>query len=241
VSTGYQSYPRFPIETLVDQVGDCKSHSTLFATLTLILDYGTVYINPPDHLAVGILGNNLKGTYWTYNSQTYYYCETTASGYTIGQLPDQFSGQTANVYSVDENQQYVPPLQGITTIDPNPTITTTTPEPSSIPTFEPNPTTSPNITGPTVQPALPMSLNLISEAPILFIIIVAAVAICIIVAVKSAKSPKEQPIVTQAISSEPSVIETADSSSESNKFCIYCGSSNKSYASYCEKCGKNIA
>ena len=241
VSTGYQSYPRFPIETLVDQVGDCKSHSTLFATLTLILDYGTVYINPPDHLAVGILGNNLKGTYWTYNSQTYYYCETTASGYTIGQLPDQFSGQTANVYSVDENQQYVPPLQGITSIDPNPTITATTPEPSSIPTFEPNPTTSPNVTGPTVQPALPMSLNLISEAPILFIIIVAAVAICIIVAFKSAKNPKEQPIVTQAISSEPSVIETADSSSDSNKFCIYCGSSNKSYASYCEKCGKNIA
>ncbi len=51
-STGYQDYPRFPIETIVDNVGDCKSHSVLFATLTLILGYGTVCINPPDHLAV---------------------------------------------------------------------------------------------------------------------------------------------------------------------------------------------
>ena len=30
-STGYQDYPRFPIETLVDNTGDCKSHSILFA------------------------------------------------------------------------------------------------------------------------------------------------------------------------------------------------------------------
>ena len=63
-STLYQDYPRFPIETLVDNVGDCKSHSILFATLMLILGYDTVFINPPDHLAVGVLGNNLPGSYW---------------------------------------------------------------------------------------------------------------------------------------------------------------------------------
>jgi len=61
-STSYQDYPRFPVETLVDNVGDCKSHSILFATLMLILGYGTVFINPPDHLAVGVLGNNIPGT-----------------------------------------------------------------------------------------------------------------------------------------------------------------------------------
>ena len=97
-STGYQDYPRFPIETLVDNVGDCKSHSILFASLTLSLGYGTIFINPPSHLAVGVLGNDLKGTSWTYDNQTYYYCETTGSGFTIGMLPDQFNGQTANIY-----------------------------------------------------------------------------------------------------------------------------------------------
>jgi uncharacterized membrane protein YvbJ len=29
--------------------------------------------------------------------------------------------------------------------------------------------------------------------------------------------------------------------SERYKFCIYCGSNNKSFASYCEKCGKKIS
>ena len=76
-STSYQDYPRFPVETLVDNVGDCKSHSILFATLMLIIGYEAVYINPPDHLAVGLLGNNLQGAYWTFNNKTYYYCETT--------------------------------------------------------------------------------------------------------------------------------------------------------------------
>ena len=66
VTTGHDEYPRFPIETLVDDGGDCEDTSILFATLTLIMGYGTVYINPPDHYAVGILGNNLNGTYWTY-------------------------------------------------------------------------------------------------------------------------------------------------------------------------------
>ena len=42
-STGYQDYPRFPIETLVDNVGDCKSHSILFATLTLMLGFNAVF------------------------------------------------------------------------------------------------------------------------------------------------------------------------------------------------------
>jgi uncharacterized membrane protein YvbJ len=27
---------------------------------------------------------------------------------------------------------------------------------------------------------------------------------------------------------------------DTNKFCIFCGSSNKEYAAYCEKCGKKI-
>jgi hypothetical protein len=239
-STGYQSYPRFPVETLVDNVGDCKSHSVLFATLTLMMDYGTVYINPPDHLAVGILGNNLKGTYWTYNEKNYYYCETTASGYTIGQLPDQFSGQTANIYGIDLSRQYIPVSGGITSIDPEPTISQATPIPTINPTDEPTQTSSPSIPDPTVQPALPMSINLISEAPILFAIIVVAVAICIIVAIKSARPAKEEAPMAEAVSLEPRVLEDEDSTADSNKFCIYCGSSNKSYAVYCEKCGKQI-
>ena len=239
-STGYQDYPRFPIETLVDNVGDCKSHSILFATLMLILGYGTVFINPPDHLAVGVLGNNIQGTYWTYNNETYYYCETTGIGFTIGELPQQFTGQTANVYPIDYSEQYVPNLQA-TSSEPNPIIFSNTPTPT--PTFQPNPMTSPSptIAGPTIQPVLPISLNLISDEPILFILIILAIVISITITIKTANRSKPRSLLNQTLSPEPSSPNGADVNLESDKFCIYCGSNNKSFALYCEKCGKKIA
>ena len=217
-STPYQDYPRFPVETLVDDVGDCKSHSILFATLMLILDYGTIFINPPDHLAVGVLGNNLQGSYYIYNNQDYYYCETTGPGFTVGELPQQFDGQTVSLYSIDTSEQYVPNLQATSTGT--------------------NPTISPN--SPTIQPVLPISVNLIAEEPVLFTLIILAIAVSIAVTVKTIEKPRPRSPLSQIASQEPSSPKTADANSGSGKFCIYCGSSNKSFALYCEKCGKKI-
>jgi hypothetical protein len=240
VTEGYNEYPRFPIETLVDEGGDCEDTSILFASLTLILGYGTVYINPPDHYAVGILGNDLKGTYWTYNNKTYYYCETTGNGFKIGQLPDQFEGQSAYVYSIDQSKQFVPDVVVTPTVEPTPTDSPVTTLPT--PTFVPNPTVSPTVAEPTIQPVLPLSFNLISDNPLLFIIIVFAIVVSIIVAVKSAKKPEQPRTLSQAAPpQEPSAPPTApDDDVEGSKFCIYCGSSNKAYAVYCESCGKKI-
>ncbi|MGA3060849.1 MAG: hypothetical protein ABSD92_10820 [Candidatus Bathyarchaeia archaeon] len=229
-STIYQDYPRFPVETLVDDVGDCKSHSILFATLMLSLNYDIVFINPPDHLAVGVQQNNLQSTplqqltYWTYNDKDYYYCETTGAGFTIGVLPQQFNGQTATIYPIDESKQYVPNLQ-------------------STSNFEQNPMTSPspNIAGPSIQPVLPISINLIYSEPVLFILIILAIVISITVTVKTASKSKPRPSLNQTLSPQPSNTKVADANSEINKFCIYCDSNNKSYASYCQKCGKKIA
>ena len=230
-STGFQDYPRFPVETLVDNIGDCKSHSIFFATLMLILGYGTVFINPPDHLAVGVLGNNLQGTCCTCNNQTYYYCETTGIGFTIGQLPQQFNDQTANVYSIDYSEQYVPNLEATSSTEPD------------TPAFQPNPLTSPSpaIAGPTIQPVLPISLNLISAEPLLFILIMLAIVISITVTVKTSKRSKPSSLLNQTFSPESSSPNKAVTNLESSKFCIYCGSNNKSFALYCEKCGKKIA
>jgi hypothetical protein len=205
----------------------------------LIMGYGTVFINPPDHLAVGVLGNLPSGAYWTYNNKTYYYCETTGVGFKIGVLPPQFTGNTANVYSIDESEQYVPNLQSTSLTEPNPTISPNT----STPTFDPNPVTTPSpaIAGPTIQPVLPLSFNLISGEPVLFILIILAIVISITITVKSAGKSKQKSFLNQTLSPEPSSPNMADGNLESNKFCIYCGSSNKSFASYCEKCGKKIA
>ena len=241
VTTGHDEYPRFPIETLVDDGGDCEDTTILFASLTLIMGYGTVYINPPDHYAVGILGDDITGTYWTYNNRTYYYCETTGNGFKIGQLPDEFKGQDAHVYSIKESQQFVPDIEVMPTAEPTPTNSPDTS--TSTPTFEPNPTASPTIAEPTIQPVLPLSFNLIFDNPLLFIIIVFAIMISISVAVKSVKRPKQPPPLNQSVSPPEPITAPQISPSnnlEGNKFCIYCGSSNKAYAMYCEKCGNKI-
>ena len=243
-STGYQDYPRFPVETLIDNVGDCKSHSILFATLSLMLGYGAVFINPPDHLAVGILGNNLQGTYWTYNNQTYYYCETTGEGFTIGQLPSQFDGESAYVYPIDTSEQYIVNVQSLSSIEPNPSSAPYGPNtPETTPTIEPNPATTPlpTIAGPTIQPVQPLSLNLISDDPILFVLIIAAIGLCVAAVIKPVKSGRGNAVPQQAVSPETSSPKAEETDLANGKFCIYCGSSNKSFALYCENCGKKIA
>jgi predicted transglutaminase-like cysteine proteinase len=72
-TTGYDEYPRFPVETLVDEGGDCEDTTILFATLVENLGYGVIFINPPNHVAVGVKGDNLDGNYYTYGNATYYY------------------------------------------------------------------------------------------------------------------------------------------------------------------------
>jgi hypothetical protein len=238
VTTGHDEYPRFPIETLVDDGGDCEDTSILFATITLILGYGTVYINPPDHYAVGVLGNNLHGAYWTYNGKTYYYCETTGDGFKIGDLPDEFKGQSAYIYAIDESQQYVPDLH-VKTIEPSPTFSLYTPTPAS--TLKPDTSGSPTVAAPTIQPAMPLSFNLIADNPFLFILIVLAIIVSVAVAVKSGKRTREQHALNQTVSTQSSAPRATDADLGSGRFCIYCGSNNKSFATYCEKCGKKIS
>ena len=146
VTSGYDEYPRFPLETLVDNGGDCEDTSILFATLTLIMGYGTVYLNPPDHYAVGVLGDDLPGSYYTYNDKTYYYCETTGDGWKIGEIPPEFKDEEAYIYAIKEYQQYVPESWIAPSITPSPSPSpapTPTPSSSSSPATTPTPTPEP--------------------------------------------------------------------------------------------------
>jgi hypothetical protein len=240
VTEGYNEYPRFPIETLVDDGGDCEDTSILFATITIIMGYGTVYISPPNHYAVGILGNNLYGTYWEHpqdSNRTFYYCETTGNGFKIGQLPDEFKGQSASIYDIDQRDQYIPKIaiSPITQPTPtNPPLTTTSTTPSVAPTRD--------VSDPTTQPPLELSLNLIFQNPLLFILITFAVVVSITLATMSVRKPKNQNIPETTSLSSPLIQGTSSTSgTEANKFCIYCGSGNKAHAAYCEKCGKQIS
>lgn len=102
VTTGYDEYPRYPIETLVDGGGDCEDSSILAAALLLEMGYGVVLIELPGHMALGVKGSeNLAGTYYELNGIRYYYVETTASNFKIGELPPEFIGSRAKLYSMN--------------------------------------------------------------------------------------------------------------------------------------------
>jgi len=89
VSTPYDEYPRFPVETLIFGGGDCEDTSILTAALLCELNYDVILINPPSHMAVGV---NIEGSgdYWTFEGTDYYYLETTGAGWLIGDCPEEY-------------------------------------------------------------------------------------------------------------------------------------------------------
>src|SRR5208337_1024032 len=136
-----------------------------------------------------------QGSSYVYDNQNYYYCETTGPGFTIGMLPQQFTTQTVNLYPIDVNMQYIPNLQATSTTQPDPTI-------------------SANM--PTIQPVAPISINLISEEPVLFILIILAITISITITIKTAGKPKQNLPLNQAVYLEPSSPKVADANLETD-------------------------
>ncbi len=100
-SKGLTEYPRFPVETLVDGGGDCEDTSILMASLLDCMGYNVSLILMPDHLAVGV-EVNATGVHWVYDNVTYYYLETTATGWEEGEVPPEHDPEEATIYPVEE-------------------------------------------------------------------------------------------------------------------------------------------
>jgi len=105
---GYDEYPRYPIETLVDEGGDCEDTSILFAAIVRELGYGCVLLRFDEsrHMAAGVrissdvIADWRKGyalTYYEDDGKFYAYCETTGSGWRIGEKPDWVTDKAAAV------------------------------------------------------------------------------------------------------------------------------------------------
>lgn len=102
VTTGYDEYPRYPIETLVDGGGDCEDSAILAAALLTEMGYGTVLIGLPGHMALGVKGSeNISGSYYMHNGSRYYYVETTASGHGVGEIPQEYKNSRAQIYTMN--------------------------------------------------------------------------------------------------------------------------------------------
>jgi hypothetical protein len=93
-SAGPEDYWRFPVETLWVRCGDCEDKSFLFASLVEEMGYDAVCLVFDDHLAVGVACADASGTYYNWYGSQYYYCETTAIGWEMGDIPDSYGGAT---------------------------------------------------------------------------------------------------------------------------------------------------
>lgn len=82
---GYD-YPRYPIETIVDQGGDCEDKSALLVALLNTFGFDAILVNTPGHMAAALACQNCGG-YYNYNGKKYSFIETTQSGWQIGAVP----------------------------------------------------------------------------------------------------------------------------------------------------------
>jgi predicted transglutaminase-like cysteine proteinase len=95
-------YPRYPLETLYEQQGDCEDLSILTAALLQQMGFDVILLAfiEEEHMAVGVSvtppGDGPHRSY-VWNQKTYYYLETTYPGWTIGQSPEGFDSQPSIV------------------------------------------------------------------------------------------------------------------------------------------------
>jgi hypothetical protein len=99
-------YPKYPLETLVDQDGDCEDTCILLAALLQIMGYDVVLVNfPPGddesagHMGLGVAGD-FSGVYYAYGGTNYYYLETTDK-WELGEIDDDYRDRQATLYTLD--------------------------------------------------------------------------------------------------------------------------------------------
>lgn len=96
------NYQRYCVETLIDGRGDCSDTSVLFAAFLWYWGYDGVFLEFPGHLAVGVTTDGFGECYYPIWGRDYFYCETTGSGWAIGQCvnDDDLNLQKAVVTSI---------------------------------------------------------------------------------------------------------------------------------------------
>lgn len=94
--TGHEAYPKYAIETLVHQRGDCEDGTILLGTLLWEMGYDIAVLTLPDvqHMVLGVASDSVSGTSVEYEGRDYYVIETTDTGWNIGQFPPEYANSS---------------------------------------------------------------------------------------------------------------------------------------------------
>ena len=114
---GQEEYWKFPLETLFDRGGDCEDTSILFCSIASAMHYKSAMLLFYGHMAGAIeldaasIGEyNGKGTPAAFPGDgiTYYYCETTSTGFAVGQSPDDKYTYNGQYYKLQNTGKIIP-------------------------------------------------------------------------------------------------------------------------------------
>jgi len=98
-----RDYWRYPIETLEEQLGDCDCKSILAAAILHIMRHKVLVLISEKHLAVAVAGaDGIPGTFYEYNGERYYFCETTVDGWKVGEIPQGMNLSDFRIYPVND-------------------------------------------------------------------------------------------------------------------------------------------
>jgi hypothetical protein len=105
---GLEDYEKYPVETLMDDGGDCEDKAILCAALLKKMGYDVsmIFIETDDksrsHIALGVNMQEVhEGSYFPRNGKQYYYVETTIPGWGIGEIPEEWDGLPGVVIEVN--------------------------------------------------------------------------------------------------------------------------------------------
>ena len=143
VTTGYDEFRRYAVETLIEGGGDCEDTTILVGAILRGLGEETALILTPGHIALGVSGD-FTGSSLTYNGIKYFYCETTGTGWTVGKLPASVGTKVDEIVPLSPSKVGPAPKPDEETapkVDPRPEIPV--PEPEKPKPEEPKPEPKP--------------------------------------------------------------------------------------------------
>lgn len=97
-----EEYPKYPIETLQDNSGDCEDKAILCASLLSSLDYSVCLLRLPNHMAVGI-----KSLGFFDYIEGYSFLEVTQSGHSLGDIPEKYKNEIPKIHSLETRPIFI--------------------------------------------------------------------------------------------------------------------------------------